>query len=382
MRLDTISKIEQFISDALLSSPNIPLGVNVVRLAATTDEEGITALARSTVVRYVSSSISVTNRTPMVVERTMSFQLIHSAQSYLTESGHDYALQMCAGAYLTLNNTVPMDTGVSVLEPFSMSSEQFDGLTDSSHYVYVQTWNLTVQEINRLFALDPCVLRGNCSYLFPSNLQSTVQPGDVVEGNQLFTPVLPPDDPDDDYDSELCGVIVEGDDLVYKHDPSVMFLQNWEDHYLTSTGTYTPNGLLICNIFDKDDDYVDVFMASNCDNRRFISITNTTNGESGVPALKAKMTWGYTSKTRVVVHSDPTSPDQPVSTMRYGFVLRVETGVTLEVGPIKYHKVSGSPIGNGWVNQDHLILIEPYRLRPLLFCEGLDAENDGPEECT
>ena len=41
MRLDTISRIEQFMTDALLSSPLIPLGVNVIRLAATEDEEGI-----------------------------------------------------------------------------------------------------------------------------------------------------------------------------------------------------------------------------------------------------------------------------------------------------------------------------------------------------
>lgn len=118
MQLDTISNIEQFIVDALLSSPHIPLGVNVIRLAATTDEEGITAMGRSIVVRYVSSKVDVTKRVPMTVERTMTFQLIHSAQSYLSESGHDAALQMCAGAYMSLSGGVPVRTGLQILEPF------------------------------------------------------------------------------------------------------------------------------------------------------------------------------------------------------------------------------------------------------------------------
>ena len=61
MRLDTISRIEQFMTDALLSSPLIPLGVNVIRLAATEDEEGIAVMARTIVVRYTGSTVNVTN---------------------------------------------------------------------------------------------------------------------------------------------------------------------------------------------------------------------------------------------------------------------------------------------------------------------------------
>ena len=95
-------------TDALLSSPQIPLGVNVIRLAATTDEEGIAALTRSIVVRYTGSTLTINQRQPLVIERTLRFELIHSSQSYLTESGHDGALQMCAGAYLSLNNTIPV----------------------------------------------------------------------------------------------------------------------------------------------------------------------------------------------------------------------------------------------------------------------------------
>tara|TARA_R110002012_G_scaffold278548_1_gene466223 strand:+ start:1002 stop:1223 length:222 start_codon:yes stop_codon:yes gene_type:complete len=73
MRLDTITKIETFMTDALLSSPQIPLGVNIVRVAATEDEEGITALARSIMVRYTGSNLAMQQTQPMSIYRRMQF---------------------------------------------------------------------------------------------------------------------------------------------------------------------------------------------------------------------------------------------------------------------------------------------------------------------
>ena len=69
--------------DALLSSPQVPLGVNVLRLAATEDEEGIVKMGRTIVVRYSGSSLSVQSTEPLVTLRTMSFEITLSAQSYL-----------------------------------------------------------------------------------------------------------------------------------------------------------------------------------------------------------------------------------------------------------------------------------------------------------
>ena len=78
MKIDTIPKIENYISDVLLSSPSIPLGVNVVRLAAVQDEEGITSMARSIVVRYTGSSVNIEQKIPVVITRTMTFEIIIS----------------------------------------------------------------------------------------------------------------------------------------------------------------------------------------------------------------------------------------------------------------------------------------------------------------
>ena len=189
MRLDTITRIERFITDSLLSSVQIPLGVNVIRLADDSDTEGITAMTYSIVVRYTGSSAQLVREVPLTMRRTLSFEITHAAQSYLSQSGHDYAMQMCAGAHLTLNNSTPVNTGAAVVVPLYLSSEKFDGLSDSSHYIYTQSWECTVEEIFPSPPVDPCVLNEEtvrtCSR---RTLISEVLPGDVLSGNALYAP--------------------------------------------------------------------------------------------------------------------------------------------------------------------------------------------------
>ena len=381
MQLDTISNIEQFIVDSLLSSPHIPLGVNVIRLAATTDEEGITAMGRSIVVRYVSSKVNVTKRVPMTTERTMDFQLIHSAQSYLSESGHDAALQMCAGAYMTLGGGVPVRTGLQILEPFSMSSETFDGLTDSSHYVYMQSWELKITEINPEFNPDPCVFAGNCKELWPNELTGTLLPGDVIYTNKMFSPVLPPI-PGEDYEEELCGVEVKGESLVYKHDPDQVFLQDWQRYELVSTNTTTADGkLLICNI-KEDGEQIDTYFAANCDGRSVIGISNDlylNNKSNTTLKYKSQMGWANVWPKTTIYH-DPTEEDGATTLIKYGWVVKVEVGTSLMVDGETFHRVSEWTFGNGWIRASDVTLYHREG-NALEYCPSLEAENEGPEEC-
>lgn len=384
MNLNTISKLEQFITDALLSSEVVPLGVNVVRLAATTDEEGIASLARSVVVRYVNSSCTVTQKHPLVIERTLTFEVIHSAQSYLSESGHDYATQMCQAAYLTLNNTVPSNAGVQVDVPFHMISESFNGITDSSHYVYTQTWQLEVQEVNRTIALDPCVAAGNCSYLFPSKALGSILPGDVIEGNRLWSPVLPPPTPGEDYDSTLCGVEVRGDDLVYTHDTSVVFLYNWKQYDLRSTRIWTDDDLLNCNIYLKDTgELFDRYFASNCDNRMLIDIGGRVGGNDGESLnglLQGKSTYGFSTETPTTIYVDPTDPDAVTDHIRYGTYFRVDLTYFLEVETIKYYRIQLPQYGRIWIAETDVYLFDPDFLNPILDC-SIDELNPPLESC-
>lgn len=381
MRLDTITTIEQFIADALLSSPQIPLGVNVIRLAATTDEEGIAALSRSIVVRYTGSSVSVKQRQPLSIERTMKFELIHSSQSYLTESGHDGALQMCAGAYLSLNNSIPTRTGTQVVVPFSMTSENFDGLTDSSHYVYTQQWEVVVVEINPTISMNPCVLYGNCSQLFPLELVGGVLPGDVIYQNRLYSPIIPPPF-GVDYDEEYCGVKEVEGDLVYKYNPDLTFIEDWREYQFVSTDTFVEDtGILICNIKDKEGNQIDTYYAGNCDDRGLLSFTaQLPGGDKTNPSLKGKNGLCYTNKwPKTQVYTDPTEADSNITYVKYGWVLRVDLAVTLCIDYVNYYKVNGPPFGVGWITEGDFTMIREYE--GVENCDDLEASNEGPQEC-
>ena len=369
-------------TDALLSSPQIPLGVNVIRLAATTDEEGIASLARSIVVRYTGSSMSITQRQPLAIERTLRFELIHSSQSYLTESGHDAALQMCAGAYLTLNDQRAMDAGVKVVVPFTMSSESFDGLTDSSHYVYVQQWETTVLEINPTFSLNPCVLYGNCQELFPYDYMGSVQPGDVVYGNKLYSPLIPPPQ-GVDYSEEYCGVVEKEGDLYFKYNTNIPFLLAWEQYDLVSTDVFVKGtNILVCSIRDKQGNHIDTYFASNCDNRGLMNLSVMT-GEDKLEKVLAGyngMVWmGVWPKGPV--YQDPTDPDGQVTTVKYGWVMRANLDSHLLVEGTKYFKVSAPIFGVGWIKEDDMVAVVPNRFEPLEICEDEEAQNDGPTTC-
>ena len=403
MRLDTISRIEQFMTDGLLSSSLIPLGVNVIRLAATEDEEGIAVMARTIVVRYTGSSVQVTNLSPLATTRQMEFEVTLAAQSYLTQSGHDYVTQMCAGCYNTLNNQTPMNCGIEIIEPLHLASETFQGLTENSQYVYSQTWSLAAQEINSVFTMDPCVQRGNCAYLFPTEKVSTVLPGDVLYGNLLFAPTLPPP-AGVDYEPQYCGVEVSGDDLVYKTDTNEMFLRNWESYNLVSTGVLDTTGqLLKVNIYDKaTNDLVGNYMASNCGGRGLIkiggnqparngnfiggmytspvdqagNISESSNAEVLKPVYSAKNGYGFVNVIRANVYADPTSATSAKATVKYGQLYTVEDGVELVTDNQTYYYIGGTPIGKAWIKQIDFRLV---RYDPAENCGGPEIQSGVPE---
>ena len=401
MRLDTISKIESFMTDSLLSSPQIPLGVNIVRLAGTSDEEGITRLARSITVRYTGSSLSLEQTQPMSIYRRMSFEVTLAAQSYLTQTGHDYVTQMCAGSYNTLTNQVPANTGSQIIEAFHMTREDFQGISDSTHYVYTQTWELTIQEINPLIALDPCVAKGNCSYLFPSDTVSVILPGDVIYKNILYSPVYPPA-AGQDFDADLCGVIEDPENaanLVYKVDPDTSFLTDWTTYRLVSTDTFDESGeMLIVNIYDAAGDLYLTTFYSNCDNRKLIQVAgtmpNSANNLSGLwrssidnagnpsessvealpPVLVAKNGFGYVGTLRATLFADPTDPTATTVVVRYGALYPTQLGVTLTHDSVEYVYVGSTPLGKAWIRSNDFVELNPADYEPALDCESPEIE--------
>lgn len=370
--------------DALLSSPNIPLGVNVLRLAADYDTEGVTAMARSITVRYVGSDANTIRDIPLVITRTLSFEVTHASQSYLSQSGHDYALQMCAGAALTLSNTTPVNTGAQITKPLFLASERFEGLTDSSHYVYVQTWSLDAEEIYPVPPIDPCVWRGNCSYLFPSCSVQEVLPGDVLYTNVLYSPVLPPPE-GENYDPSACGVKLRGNDLVYKYDDSQVFLEDWMDYKLVSTEQFDETGkFLRVNVYDLNGAFIKWYYASNCDCRTVIQIAgfaqNSANwlgglwrspiGQDGnvltssgpepfLPAvMQAKNAYGYVAVPATLVFETPGDLQGVTAQVKWGVVYPTLSGVTKTEDGQEYYMLGRTPIGKAWIRKQDFALID------------------------
>ena len=264
MELNTLTRIEQYICDALIASPLIPISVNVLRLADVIDKEGVVSQTNNIVVRYTGASNSVKNRVPMVFERTLRFELNFSCQNYLTSSGHDFATQLLTGAFNTINGGVPGGAGVQVIEPFTCSSENFTGLSPESQYTYTQEYQLVIEEALPYISLDPCVQRGDCRQIFPALGVETKLPLGGVLDEATGSIYVPSYDnggtPAEDYDA-CAGVrwsneLTQSGDWVFICDPDTVFLSDPLDQpiYLLSNNNYTEDGRLVVTVFDAETD--------------------------------------------------------------------------------------------------------------------------------
>ena len=382
MELRSITKIEQFMANALLSSPLVPLGVNVVRLADVSDEEGILQMVNSMVVRYTDSSVNVISRAPLSMERTLNFEVNIACQSYLSNSGHDFAVQLLAAAHETLINQVPCNTGLEVIEPLVMTNERFTGLTDSTHYTYTQTWSLVVQDYYRGIALDPCVAKGNCSKLWPSYLNQRLLPGEFVASGRIVAPVLPPPNSSIDYDVEYAGVEVdELGNWVYKWDPSKVFMTageiaNCEVIYTDQTDE---SGQFYIYNIKCDGEFVRFFFAADTGKRLLATTTDlyrSPNQLIGLPRVSGegerihpntrlpRNGYGYVTPKKAFIYKDPTDPDAIAIIVQNGDLFPTEDGTVLAVGDASYYLIGSTPIGKAWIDTRDFNLLNPNEYLP------------------
>lgn len=390
MLLDSITRIEQFMTNALLSSPLVPLGVNVVRLADVSDEEGILQMVNSMVVRYTDSSVNVVSRAPLAMERSLNFEINIACQSYLSNSGHDFAVQLLAAAHETLINQVPCATGLEVIEPFVMTSEQFTGLTDSTHYTYTQRWTLTIQDYYRGIALDPCVAKGNCSKLFPANLTQRLLPGEFLAGGRIIAPVLPPPNESIDYDKEYAGVeLDESGNLVYRWDPEKVFMTAGEvaNCEIVYTGDTDSSGQFYIFNIRCGGEFVRFFFGADTGKRilqlpselyrspnQRVALTRVSDpGEEVIPTKQMPRNgYGYVVAAKTYIYKDPTDPDAIAILVANGDLFPTEEGTVLSTGAESYYRIGGTPIGQAWIDTRDFRLLNPREYLPQI-------DRDGPE---
>lgn len=390
--------------DALIASPLIPISVNVLRLADAIDNEGVVQQTNNIVVRYTGSTDNVKNRIPMVFERQMQFELNISTQSYLTSSGHDFATQLLAGAFITLNGSVPSGAYVQVTEPFTCQREQFTGLTDESQYTYSQQYVVTIEEALPYIALDPCVQRGDCRQLFPNhNVEAKMPLAGVLEEStgEIYVPWYSGEKtPDENYDSPYgvrwSNELTQDGDWVFVCDPDTVFIEKPLEQpiYILTTRSFTEDGRLVVTIFDSEtnEPLETVFYVTSGKKlaRYAVELWNNTiegsnsNGGVGEKATKDS-TWftGFNSGEYAVVtggyqflYSDPLNADGKQLSLDGGGIVGVQPQTFIQTPKGRFYFVAQSPQGRGWMLEGSFELAEVTSLWRLgcLPC----SDNTGP----
>jgi hypothetical protein len=376
MELSTITRIEQFMVDALIASPLIPISVNVLRLADVIDKESVVQQTNNIVVRYTGASNVVKNRIPMVFERSMRFELNFSCQNYLTSSGHDFATQLLTGAFITLNGSVPGGAYVQVTEPFVCASEDFTGLTPESQYTYTQVYQLIIEEALPYIALDPCVQRGDCRQIFPAlGVETKLPLAGILEETtgSIYVPWYsggggPEEDFDAAYGVRWSNELTQNGDWVFVCDPDTVFMQDPLDQpiYLLSNNNYTEDGRLVVTVFDAETDEPlrEVFYIDSGKKlaRYALELWVDTINKTGPISSRAvrDATWFESmqyGEFAVVLggyqflYVDPLSPDSPQLYLDGGALVGVQMQTFIQTPKGRFYYVGQSPVGKGWLQE-------------------------------
>ena len=374
MDLSTITRVEQYICDALIASPLIPISVNVLRLADVIDKEGVVSQTNNIVVRYTGASNTVKNRVPMVFERTMRFELNFSCQNYLTSSGHDFATQLLTGAFITLNGSVPGGAYVQVLEPFVCASEDFTGLTDQSQYTYTQVYQLIIEEALPYIALDPCVQRGDCRQIFPAlGVETKLPLGGILDeaSGDIYVPAYdcdgqPPEDYDACYGIRWSNELTQSGDWVFICDPECVFIEDplGQPIYLLSNNNYTEDGRLVVTVFDAEtkEPLREVFYCNTGKKlaRYAIELWTDTVAKASPISSKASLDSSWFQSLNVgefavvlggyqFLYVDPLNPDAPQLSLDGGILIGVQTQTFIQTPKGRFYYVAQSPQGKGWM---------------------------------
>jgi len=406
MELSTITRIEQYLCDALIASPLIPLGVNVLRLADVIDKEGVVSQTNNIVVRYTGASNTVKNRVPMVFERSMRFELNFSCQNYLTSSGHDFATQLLTGAFITLNGSVPGGAYVQVIEPFVCVSEDFTGLSDQSQYTYTQIYQLIIEEALPYIALDPCVQRGDCRQIFPAlGVETKLPLGGILDETtgDIYVPAYscggePTEDFDACYGIRWSNELTQSGNWVFICDSECVFIEDplGQPIYILSTNSYTEDGKLVVTIFDAETDQPlrEVFYCNTGKKlaRYAVELWNDTVAKSGAISSKAvldanwyqSMNYGEFAAVKggyQFLFVDPLNPDSPQLYLDGGILIGVQMQTFIQTPKGRFYYVGQSPQGKGWMLEGTFELASINSLWKLGCLPCTDGINSPPQPC-
>ena len=366
--------------NALTSSPLIPLGVNVLRLADTLDKEGVVQATSNIVVSYSGSSSNLKNREPYVIEKSYSFKVTVTAQDYLSTSAHDFALMLKEGVLRTLINQVPFVDGVQVIEPFYSTDDTFEGITENSQYVYGITFRLLGEETYPIVSMDPCVKRGNCKAIWPpEGIVESIPPGAFVTDDGRLWEIAS----ENEYGEFVLGAYTAANgDILLKGDDSVLVpAEEREKWFLETTNSITTeDNKLEVWLKDQDGNQIEQIFYTNTGLKVPGMLAQFWRSSINGPArfrssIDAQRFWGIIQNSTLAVVDVIYAQvyENPLISERYveipgGSLLMVNPEVKVSVGDVQMIQVVQSTLsGAGWVDQRAIIIEEKENLAPAKY---------------
>ena len=377
--MSKVAKLEEFMVNVLTSSPLIPLGVNILRLADTLDNEGVVQSTSNIVVSYSGSSSNLKNRDPYVIEKSYSFKVTVTAQDYLNTTAHDFALSLKEGVLRALINQVPFVDDVQVVEPFYSTDDTFEGITENSQYVYGITFRLTGEELYTIVSMDPCVRRGNCKALWPpEGFVNKVPPGAVITADGKLWEIAGVND---------CGETIYGayygttGDLLLKFDDSILIpkeeLGIWK--FETTNSITTEDNKLEVWMYDGDGNQIERIFFSDTGKKvpkileqfyrssvngaaRFRS---SLDSETLRTVVDTGSTYAIVDVIYAQVYTNPLVSLDDFSEIPGGDVIMVDPDTRLELNGIRYIAVRKSDLGSGgWIDERALQIEDSNNIYP------------------
>lgn len=377
--MSKVAKLEEFMLNVLTSSPLIPLGVNILRLADTLDNEGVVQSTSNIVISYSGSSSNLKNRDPYVIEKSYSFKVTVTAQDYLTTTAHDFALSLKEGVLRALINQVPFVDDVQVVEPFYSTDDTFEGITENSQYVYGITFRLTSEELYTVVSMDPCVRRGNCKALWPpEGFVNKVPPGAVITADGKLWEVAGVND---------CGETIYGayygttGDLLLKFDDSILIpkeeLGIW--NFETTNSITTEDNKLEVWMYDGDGNQIERIFFSDTGKKvpkileqfyrssvngaaRFRS---SLDSETLRTVVDTGSTYAIVDVIYAQVYTNPLVSLDDFSEIPGGNVIMVDPDTRLELNGVRYIAVRKSDLGSGgWIDERALQIEDKDNIYP------------------
>ncbi|ATW62785.1 hypothetical protein SCBWM1_gp101 [Synechococcus phage S-CBWM1] len=388
-RLDTVERLEQVLCQALIYSPLIPSAVNVFNIGQKAELDSIVNNSSNIIVNYGGSSSRQVQKLPPIYDKVLRFELIFKCQNYLTNSAHSFATYLMAAASTTITGLTPNVDGLSVSQPFNCVSENPIELTEESEFVYSQVYELEVQEIMPVISLDPCVLKGDCGYLFPSaNTYTKIPLAGVFdpETGEIFVPEYTGNSPNPNI-PENSGVQWSDQNTmsgnwVFQTDTDTVFLANPLGSHISliSTGAYTEDGRLSVAVKDSETGAIlnEVFYVGTGKKLARYALEMWNNGPSagGRGMINSAVTKDSSTQSLITygefavvngsftfLYADPLVPDVGKrQTLEGGNFIGVLPDVFLSTGAGKFFLVPQSPKGRGWIKEGTFSFVESNSL--------------------